>query len=129
MATTFKFPKTIGACADRLYTLREERLKQQKLVDAIEAEEKALKEHIIQTLPKSEATGASGKVANVKVVPKTVPQVEDYDKFYAYVAKNKRFDLLQRRLNDKAIQDMWEAKKQVPGVKAFNTCTVSCTKV
>jgi hypothetical protein len=127
--TAFKFPKTIGACADRLYQLRQKRLEQQKLVAAIEEEEKALKEHIIQTLPKSEATGASGKVANVKVVPKTVPQVKDYDKFYAYVAKNKRFDLLQRRLNDKAIQDMWDNKKQVPGIEPFQTSTVSCTKV
>lgn len=124
----FKFPKTIGACADRLYELRQKRLEQQKVVDALEEEEKALKEHIIQTLPKSDSTGAAGKVARVSVVPKIVAQVKDWDKFYAYVAKTKSFDLLQRRLNDKAIQARWEEKKAVAGVEPFQTVTVSCTK-
>ena len=33
----FKFPKQMGACADKLYELRQKRLEQQKVVDAIEA--------------------------------------------------------------------------------------------
>ena len=72
-AAPVKFPKTLGACADRVYELRAKRLAAQKDVDAIEAEEKALKEHIINTLPKSETTGVAGKVARVTVVTKQVP--------------------------------------------------------
>lgn len=125
----FKFPKTMGACADRLYELRQKRLEEQKKVDLIEAEEKALKEHIIQNLPKSEASGVAGKLARVTVVTKEIPQVEDWDAFYKYVKKTGNFDLMQRRLTDAAVKERWEAGEEIPGVKHFQVVTVSINKV
>lgn len=125
----FKFPKTMGACADRLYELRQKRLEEQKKVDLIEAEEKALKEHIIQNLPKSEASGVAGKLARVTIVTKVVPQVKDWDAFYKYVKKTGQFDLMQRRINDGAIKERWEAGKEIPGVEHFQAVTVSINKV
>ena len=125
----FKFPKTMGACADRLYQLRQKRLEMQKEVDKIAAEEAALKEHIINTLPKSEASGVAGKLARVTVVTKEVPQVEDWDAFYKYVKKTGQFDLLQRRVSDGAIKERWEAGKEIPGIKHFQAVTVSINKV
>ena len=125
----FKFPKTMGACADKIYELRQKRLDAQKVVDAIQAEESALREHIIQTLPKSETTGVAGKLARVTVVTKSIPQVKDWDAFYKYVAKNKAFDLMQRRLSDKAVTDRWEAGKKVDGVEAFTAVSLSINKV
>lgn len=125
----YKFPKQLGQCADKLYQLRELRLSEQKKVDAIEAEEKALKEHIIQTLPKSEASGVAGKVARVSVITKIIPRVADWDKLYAHVKKTGAFELFQRRLSDSAVQERWEAGKQVPGVETFNAVSVSINKV
>lgn len=126
---TFKPPKTIGACADLLYQLREERKVAQKVVDEIESKEKALKEHIINTLPKSETTGVAGKMARVTVVTKEVPQIKDYDKFFAYVKKTGDFDLLQRRLSVEAVNARIDAKKKVPGIEMFSAVTVSLNKV
>jgi hypothetical protein len=125
----YKFPKAMGACADRLFELREKRLEEQKKVDAIEAEEKAIKEHIIQNLPKSEASGVAGKVARVTVITKQVPQVKDWDVFYKHVKKTGEFELLQRRLTDTAIRERWDAGKQVPGVESFSAVTLSINKV
>jgi hypothetical protein len=125
----YKFPKAMGACADRLFELREKRLEEQKKVDAIEAEEKAIKEHIIQNLPKSEASGVAGKVARVTVITKQVPQVKDWDVFYKHIKKTGEFELLQRRLTDTAIRERWDAGKQVPGVESFNAVTLSINKV
>lgn len=127
--TTFKFPKTLGACADRVYELRQKRLDAQKIVDAIEEEEKALREHIINTLPKSETTGVAGKLARVTVVTKQVPQVKDWNLFYAYVKKNNAWDLMQRRLAAAAVTERWEAGKKVAGVEAFTAVTLSVNKV
>lgn len=124
----YKFPKTFGAMADRLYELRAKRLEAQKVVDAFETEEKALKEHVIQTLPKSD-TGAAGKTAKVRVETATVPQVEDWTAFHAFVKKTNRFDLMQKRLSPEGIIELWEAKKTVPGVKPFNIVKVSITKI
>ena len=131
MATkkAYKFPKKMGECADLLYNLRVKRLAGQKLVDEVEAEEKALKEFIIETLPKSEASGISGAIANVKVVNKMVPQVKDWDSLYAYILKTKSFDLLNRALNKTAVEERYEAGKKVPGVEDFQVTTVSVTKI
>lgn len=126
---TYKFPKTLGACADRVYSLRQERLEAQKKVDAMEAEEKALREHIINTLPKSETTGVAGKLARVTVITKSVPQVKDWDAFYAHVKKTSGFDLLNRALSKSAVEARWEAGKKVPGVEAFTAVTLSVNKV
>lgn len=129
MTKSFKFPKGIGACADKLYKLRQKRLEQQKKVSEIEAEEKALKAHIIDTLPKSEASGVAGKIARVTVVTKKVPQVKDWDLFYKHVKRTGNFELLQRRVGDAAIKERWEDGKEVPGVGHFNAVTLSINKV
>ena len=124
-----KFPKQLGACADKLYQLRQKRLDAQKAVDAIQAEESAIKQHIIDNLPKSEASGISGKLARVTIVKKEVPQVKDWEAFYKYIKKTNQFDLMQRRLTDTAIKERWEAGKEVPGVERFISVTVSMNKV
>ena len=125
----FKFPKALGACADRLFQVREERLKIQKQVELLASEESAIKEHLINTLPKSDASGVAGKLARVTIVTKQVPQVKDWDAFYKHVKKSGDFDLLQRRLTDSAIKERWEAGKEVPGVEHFNAVSVSINKV
>ncbi len=124
----FKIPKKIGACADKLFEIKNKRLEKQKEVDVLKAEESALKEYIINTLPKSEASGVAGKVARVTVVKKVVPQIDDWDKFYKHVKKTGHFDLMQRRLSAGAIAERWDAGKEVPGVDHFNTVTVSIKK-
>lgn len=128
-APKFVIPKKIGDCADALYKKREERLALQKQVELLAEQESQLKNHIINNLPKSNTTGVSGKVANVRVVTEDVPQVKDWDKLQAYIKKNGAFDLLQRRVNAKAVEERWADKKKVPGVEAFGVTKVSCTKV
>lgn len=125
----FKPPKQLGICADMLYTLRQQRFEKQKEVDALASQEKALKEHIINTLPKSEASGVGGKLARVTVVTKDVPQVKDWDAFYKHVKKTGQFELLQRRLTVSAIQERWEDGKEVPGVEHFTVVDVSINKL
>jgi hypothetical protein len=125
----YKWPKGLGACADRLYQLKQKRLDAQKVVDAFAAEESALKNHIIDNLPKSDASGIAGKLARVTVVTKEVPQVTDWDQLYKYVKKTGDFSLLQRRVGDAAIKERWENGKEVPGVGHFNAVTISMNKV
>jgi hypothetical protein len=129
MAKTFKFPKSMGVCADRLYELRNKRIEEQKKVDLLQAEETALKNYIIDTLPKSELSGASGKKANVKIKVKDVPQIQDIDALYTYIRRSKRSDLLQKRLNEAAITEILDSGKSVPGIGVFPVTTISLTKV
>ena len=128
-AKTYKFPKALGECADLLYTLKAKRLAGQKLVDEVEAEEKALKAHLINTLPKSEASGVAGKLARVTVVTRDEPIIEDADLFHKYITKTKRWDLMQNRLSPAAVKELWEAGKEVAGVKHFQVVTLGLNKV
>lgn len=123
-----KYPKSMGACADLLYKLRSERLALDKEASAAKEVEQALIEHIINTMPKDDAGGV-GKTHMVRVVTKQKPQIKDWEVFYAYVSKNKAFELLQRRISDTAIQERLDDGKKVPGVEMFNAVTVSLTKV
>ena len=133
MATTivpkYKFPKKPGEWPDLLHDLKEKRLKIQREADALEAEEKALKEHIIQNLPKSEASGVAGKFYKVAVLTKDVPQVKDWDRFYAYMSKTKGYDMLNKALNRSAVEARLDAGKVVPGVELFHATVVSLTKI
>ena len=126
---SIKFPKSMGACADLLFTLREKRLAADKAAAALKADETALVNHIIEKLDK-ESNGAIGKHHKVKVVVKQKPQIKDFDKLSAWVKKTGRFDVFQRRLNEQAIMDTLAQprNKGVPGVELFNAVTVSLTK-
>lgn len=125
-------PKTIGACADKLYKLREKRYELSRQIKEIEAEEAELKEYVINSLNKQESAGVSGKIANVRVKAENVPVVEDWEAFYKYVARTKSFDMLQRRINTKAVRERIEDKKDFAskaGIGSFTTVSVSITKL
>ena len=125
----FKIPKRIGDVADLLYKTRAARLAKKKEMDDLQAQETALKNHLIDVLPKSEASGVAGKAARVQILVKQRVGVEDWDKFYAYIKKTGSFDLLQRRPAENAIKERWEGRKVVPGVAAEPYVDVSITKL
>lgn len=124
-----KKAKTPAARADFLYGLEAMRLEAQKAAEALKKFQTALEDWFIEQLPAEDATGTAGKLGRVEIKRKTIPTVEDWPKFYAYVKKTGAFELMQRRLSDKAIDERWEANKEVPGVGRFIKKTVSITKV
>lgn len=122
-------PKTIGACADLLYELKQQRLAIQKQVDELADFEAKIKEHVINTLPKHDQTGAIGKLAKVTVVTKLVPQLQDKEAFYKWLKRTGEFDLLPSGVSRKAVEERWEAGKKVPGVEPFTAVTISLNKL
>ena len=131
MSNDFKLPKTLAACADRLYALRQARLDVERKAEEMKAEERALKEHLIDTLPKSEANGVEGKVARVRITIKDVPTLEDAAALKRYIKKYGAADLLEVKesLSTKAVRERWKDGKAIPGVGVFHAIDVSCTKV
>src|SRR3546814_12122512 len=85
--------------------------------------------HIIKNLPKSQASGVSGRVANAKVEVDTVPTFTDKAKFLAYVKKTGDFDLMTTGMNASAVKARWENKKKVPGIGETQIVKLSLTKV
>lgn len=125
----FKLPKTLAACADRLYEVKEERKAAQRIADQFKLEEAALTDHLINNLPKGEASSVGGKVARATIVTKQEPTVNNWDLLYAHIKKTGSFELLGRSLSAAAIKERWEAKKAVPGVGVFTVVKVSLNKL
>jgi hypothetical protein len=121
-------PKVLSLAAqvDALYKTRQERLKLNKQADALEKEEKALKESIIAELSKSKTTKAiGGRLATATLVTKQKLVAEDWELVYKYIAKNDAFELLQKRLSDPAVIERMEAGKTIPGITKINIDDIS----
>lgn len=129
-----KSVKGMAACADDLYTVVQERYALNKVVDALQAKEALLREHFIENLGKSDATGITGKLARITIKLKTVVSVTDWTEVYGYILKTAKKDpgvwsLLQKRIGDKAVQEMWENGKKLPGTEPLEVKSISMNKV
>lgn len=127
--SALKMPKSLAGCADALYVTKQRRLAAQKEIAPLGEFEKELKEYLINNLPKSQAEGISGKVANAKIVRKEIPFIEDEAKVLAFAKKPGNEDLIKISINMEAVQARWEEGKTVPGVGKHTVVTVSSTKL
>jgi hypothetical protein len=127
-SSTYKFPKTPGACVDKLYALDQKQTEAQRVADDIKREFAALEAHLIATLPKSDLDGAIGAVAMAKLRRTLVPNITDWRELYAYVKKNNAWDLIQKRASAPAFRERWADKKIIPGAEPFTKISLSLTK-
>lgn len=128
-APPIKLPKSLAACADLYSELRDTRLQADKDAAALKVKEQFVKQYLIDNIPKSDATGVAGKVAQVTIVRKRVPRLANWDEFKAHLLKTKDFSLINRALNKTAVLERWEAHKTIPGVDAFDDVTLSLHKL
>lgn len=125
---TYKFPKKLGDCIDRLIELQDRIKDTETTALAIRREYDALENYLLDTLPKTQLEGAAGKSGTIKIKRSVVPNVVDWDKVYAYIKKNDAWELLHRRISITACKERWDNKKDVPGVETFTKVGLSVTK-
>lgn len=137
----YTLPKTMGACADRYYELRNKRLEISKQADEVKGEETYVKEHLIAALPKSDASGVAGRLCRVAVTTRKIPVADDWDKLYAGIiaeyGRLKRagmnpslaFAILNRAVSSTAVEELWESGRKVPGVGTFTDVRLSVNKL
>ena len=120
----------LAAAADELYNLRQERLKVEEQVTEMKKREEDLRAMFIEKLSGG-LTGIAGKDCRVTMKEKVIYQAKDWKKIHAYIRKQagKADDLLQRRLNDKAVAERVAAGAKIPGVEKFTAKRLSVTKV
>lgn len=129
MRVSIKIPKDPGACADLLYRQREARLFVTAQTKQFKFNESALKDYMLNTFEKSDLTGVRGKLASVAIDYEYYPSLTDATKFFEWVAKNKRWDLLYKQVNADAWREMHLKKKAVPGVEPYRDVKFSVTKI
>lgn len=122
-------PRTLGACADELYQLREERSRVNQQLAQLDARRKELEAHLVDQLDASDASGVKGKLANASITTQRVHSATDWPAIYKWVARTKQWQVLQRRLSSSAISELEESGKKVPGTEPFNLKKVNLTRV
>jgi len=132
-------PTSMGRCADLYHDVRELRLAMEKEVADIKARETEIQEYIINNLNKGEDTGAAGLRYRAQVITKRKPIIAavtdafpqgGWGALTSWIRKNDRFDMLQKRLSDKAIMDWQEQENRLlPGIEMMNVPSLSVTKI
>jgi len=121
-------PKTSGEAIDLLWNIRSKRLEAEKYAEMLKEQESSIREQLVQMLEDQGLKAARGTKANFSFSSKPVPQVTNWDKFYAYVKKYNAFELLHKRIGAEAWQERVDAGKTVPGVEVRFVPTYSITK-
>lgn len=108
-----------------------------KLRDGIRALDKELKEMkaakaeaeraIMLLMDDDEILKASGRAATASISENVVPQVEDWELFYPFIHRGKKFHLLERRPSSTAYREELELRKgkPIPGVRPFTKRTLN----
>lgn len=114
---------TIGQLLDQLAKQRKIKADLDAKVKDVEGVINNLKLEILNALQNSGMSKASSKLLTVSVKQDVVPEVTDWDAFYAFIKKNNYFHLLQRRVSTAAWKELYEQlsakKKEVPGTQPF----------
>ena len=120
--------KQLSALVDKHYLKHQQRLAEQKKVDALEKQEKEMRDSIMGELKAQKTQTVGGKVGRAELKFKKFPVVTDSAAFEKFAKKKGNEDLIKHTPNPTAIKDRWENDVQVPGVKAEEVVTLSITK-
>ena len=114
-----KGPAPLGLQIDALFKIREELRANQEIEKKIQARISEAELVLMETMEQQGVDKSTGKLATVSISETVTGNVTDWDAFWTYVYKNKFGHLLQRRISDVAIREIFETKRQVPGVEPF----------
>lgn len=112
----------VAQLVDKYIQKQTERLSLAKKVAKLEEEEQALKKILVDLCITSKARSLGGSIGQVNYHRENKPTVAPdggWEKLYAYIREHNAFELLQKRLGEKAVQERWEDEIIVPGVITF----------
>lgn len=127
-AKAYRFPRDLGACLKALAALRKKSDELGARLAPVEAEEAALREHLLTAFKKSQLEGARGSGVALSVSKTPCPSMEDWAAFLRYAKLKGNEDLLQHSVNTPAWRERHDAGKRVPGVKVFDAVRLSVRK-
>lgn len=122
-----------GTLIDKLAKARQAKQENAVIAKRLDEEYKAIEAQIMETLAAQGLSGAKGKLGTVAISEAIVPDVQDWDKFYAMIKKQGWFHLLNRAPNAPAFRETLEIKGEAwmakNGVTPFHKKTLSLTAV
>lgn len=115
----------LASKADQYLATRKRRLALQRETDAIDVEEKKLKQELMLALRRGEAKAIGGQTVTLTLKTKNVATAKDWAKIHKYIVDNDAWDIMQKRLTQTAVDARWDEGIQIPGIEAFPTDELS----
>lgn len=109
----------LGGKIDQIQLLRETKRKLEEQVKQISEQIDASERALIAQMDSEGVIRSTGKLATVSISEVIKPTVEDWDAFYAYIARNKYYHLLEKRPSVTGCRELFETKGKIPGVVPF----------
>ena len=100
----------LGKLIDQLNDAREAKRKHAEVEKQLNATYSEIEQTVLARLAAEGMDKATGKKATASISNVTVANVEDWDKFHAFVKKTGYFHLLQRRVSDPGFRELLEQK-------------------
>ena len=121
---------TLGQLADKLAAKRDKLEEAKAIVAGLESEASAIEDEIIRAMKKEGIAQIKGNYCTISVQEVVKKIVEDWDKFYRFVATNKAYYLFQRRLHEGAYEELLTSRngKDVPGIGEYKRDKIRVTK-
>lgn len=110
---------TPGAMIDKMWELREKKRALEASIKDLDGQIADVESQLMEDMEANGVDKMTGKAASVSISSTVVANVEDWDKFLAFIYKTKSGHLLQRRVSDPAWREMSEIKGVVPGTQPF----------
>lgn len=124
---------TLGDIADKLGELRDKKREAAKVVDALDAEIKALTENAFVKLDEQNTVRAAGKRIALSISTVVVPNTIDWDETMKFIVAGKRGDkmayahLVQHRISAPAYSELRALGMTIPGQQDFTKRNLSIT--
>lgn len=100
----------LGKLIDQLNDAREAKRKHAEVEKVLNATYSEIEQSVMARLAAEGMDKATSKKATASISNVTVANVEDWDKFHAFVKKTGYFHLLQRRVSDPGFRELLEQK-------------------
>ena len=126
-----ELPATLGAAADKVFDLREQKRELDAQVKAVEKDIEDLTKHIFTLLDTQDTRKAEGKRASISVNTAINPSTKDWDATARWIINGKRGDkyafshLLYKRIAAPAYRELRALGMVIPGQEDFTNRTLS----
>lgn len=120
--------ETLGGMVDQLYLLTEEKRVLDSALADLDRKRKFVEQAVMNKLDEQKLERGGGALANVSITTSIVPDVVNWDDFYAFISRKKYWHLLERRPSSAGCRELFETKGKIPGVVPYNKVRLSLRK-
>ena len=118
---------TVGELSDQMWLLREQKRNLEAQASDVEKQIAPLEQELLELMKEQGIEMGKGSYATFTRKETIMPNPEDWDAIYRYIARNGYYHLLHKRLSEVACRELFEKNGSIPGVVPFTKVSIRLT--